>query len=48
MNGEKIEINLNNINDIKKFIKISTSFMSDIDVITDRIFIISRAWPDDK
>ena len=39
MNGNKIRINLNNIDDIKKFIKVATSFMSDIDVITERTVV---------
>ena len=43
MNSNKIKINLNNINDIKKFIKISTSFMSDIDVITDRTVVDGKS-----
>ena len=43
MNSNKIKINLNNINDIKKFINISTSFMSDIDVITDRTVVDGKS-----
>ena len=43
MNSDKIKINLNNISDIKKFIKISTSFMSDIDVITDRTVVDGKS-----
>lgn len=43
MNNNNIRINLNNISDIKKFIKITTSFMSDIDVITDRAVVDGKS-----
>ena len=43
MNGNKIRINLNNIDDIKKFIKVATSFMSDIDVITERTVVDGKS-----
>ena len=43
MNGNKIRINLNNIDDIKKFIKKATSFLSDIDVITDRTVVDGKS-----
>lgn len=43
MNGNKIRINLNNIDDIKKFIKVATSFVSDIDVITERTVVDGKS-----
>ena len=43
MNGNKIRINLNNIDDIKKFITVATSFMSDIDVITERTVVDGKS-----
>lgn len=43
MNGNKIRINLNNVDDIKKFIKVATSFMSDIDVITERTVVDGKS-----
>lgn len=43
MNGNKIRINLNNIDDIKKFIKVATSFISDIDVITERTVVDGKS-----
>lgn len=43
MNGGKIKINLNNVSDIKKFIRTTTSFISDIDVITDRTVVDGKS-----
>lgn len=43
MNGNKIKINLNNIDDIKKFIKVATSFISDIDVVTERTVVDGKS-----
>ena len=43
MNGNKIRINLNNVDDIKKFIKVATSFVSDIDVITERTVVDGKS-----
>ena len=43
MNGNKIRINLNNIDDIKKFIKVATSFVSDIDVLTERTVVDGKS-----
>lgn len=43
MEQRKIKINLNNISDIKKFIKVVSTFMSDIDVMTDRVVIDAKS-----
>ena len=43
MEQKKIKINLNNISDIKKFIKVVSTFISDIDVMTDRVVIDAKS-----
>lgn len=43
MEQRKIKINLNNIDDIKKFIKVVEKFMSDIDIVTDRVVLDAKS-----
>ena len=43
MEQRKIKINLNNIDDIKRFIKIVEKFMSDIDIVTDRVVLDAKS-----
>ena len=43
MEQKNIKINLNNIGDIKKFIKVVSNFMSDVDIIADRVFLDAKS-----
>ena len=43
MEQRKIKINLNNIDDIKRFIKVVEKFMSDIDSVTDRVVLDAKS-----
>lgn len=43
MEQRKIKINLNNIDDIKRFIKVVEKFMSDIDIVTDRVVLDAKS-----
>lgn len=43
MEQRKIKINLNNIDDIKRFIKVVEKFMSDIDIVTDRVVFDAKS-----
>lgn len=43
MEQRKIKINLNNIEDIKRFIKVVEKFMSDIDIVTDRVVLDAKS-----
>ena len=43
MEQKNIKINLNNIGDIKKFIKVVSNFMSDVDIIADRVVLDAKS-----
>ena len=43
MEQKNIKINLNNIGDIKKFIKDVSNFMSDVDIIADRVVLDAKS-----
>ena len=43
MEQKKIKVNLNNIGDIKKFIKVVSNFMSDVDIIADRVVLDAKS-----
>ena len=43
MNDNKIRIKLNNIDTVKKFVKVTDTFESDIDVIADRAVIDGKS-----
>lgn len=43
MNDKKIKIRLNDIDIVKKFVKVTSSYESDIDVIADRTVIDGKS-----
>lgn len=43
MNEKKIKINLNSTDSIKRFIQVARSFMSDIDIMTDRACLDAKS-----
>ena len=43
MEQKNIKINLNNIGDIKKFIKVVSNFMSVVDIIADRVVLDAKS-----
>ena len=43
MEQKNIRINLNNIGDIKKFIKVVSNFMSDVDIIAGRVVLDAKS-----
>lgn len=43
MNGKGIKIRLNSIDIVKKFVKVTSSYESDIDVIADRAVIDGKS-----
>lgn len=43
MEDKKIRINLNNIDDIKNFIRVVETFISDIDVIAERTVLDAKS-----
>lgn len=43
MNNDRVKINLNSVEDIKKFIKVVTNFEEDIDIISGRFVIDAKS-----